>query len=89
MESMRYYDKYGLPLRPYNVVLYKFKGSGKIPWKGILIKDFDGKLKISNLADPDDCERLDDCYDVIFVGELKWLSKNLNFQRYMLLENKK
>ena len=86
MEHIRYYDKYGLILKPYDIVLYKFKGSGKIPWKGIIIKDFDGKLKISNLADPDDYKKLNECYDIIFVGGLEWLSKNLNFQRRMLLK---
>ena len=81
--------KFYVPLKPYDVVLYKFKGSGSIPWKGIIIKDFDGEMKISNLADPDDYKRLDECYDIIFVGELRWLLERLNFEKHMLLENKR
>ena len=86
---MKFYDEYGFPLKPYDIVLYRFKGSGDMFWKGMVLRDFDGKLKISNLADPDDYKRPDKCYDVIFVGELRWLLERLNFEKRMLLENKR
>ena len=85
---MKFYDEYGFPLKPYDIVLYRFKGSGKIPWKGIILIDFNGELIISNLADPDDYQRLDEVSEVIFVGELVWLSEKLDIEKRILSEFK-
>jgi len=89
-------DVYGTTLNENDLVLFKvgayedYDLTHPSRWIGIVVEDYEdkshhldygkGKLSISNLIDPDDYYGFDEVGDVIRIGELEFLHKELDFQ---------